>query len=477
MERAVLWGRLAAIWWQIDRERAGIWLNDAIGAVDLGSEGENDSDRRKRLSGLRVLLSIAAPLDSRSTNRVAALLSSTELKFSNEDIGQNADALVQAALSVVESDPSRAAALGVTSLRVGKSHSFTSLVVRLRAQNPKLGDALFTEALAAASAHADTDLLGSLTIIAFNASPPSTELRRYSVVAVSKQFLGSDQNTSPNRGCPLAPAVFPLLEQFDLADLPAATVIRNALIRCRQVNSSSSNARYPSGDLPLKTVDNLIEAAHKASNIDERVHYLSRAAYLAGQEKNFIRSLSILDGFTNEEREHLGSVWDNWRWDFASSAAIAYLNRADRYGMNKIITTTPNHLRSFVQLAVAEDLANSGDAAGAIELLEASRKAFRSDTRDLFEWYLSLLRRYAKLAPSESPAVFREFVISINRFGRPYSGDTPAYDSYVPVEFPTVLVLPDVVGILHATSQIKPSSIRIRTRLGFLKTFLQLSRK
>jgi hypothetical protein len=123
---------------------------------------------------------------------------------------------------------------------------------------------------------------------------------------------------------------------------------------------------------------------------------------------------------------------------------------------------------------VAEELANS-DTAGAIELLEASRKAFKSDTRDLFDWYLSLLRRFAKLAPSESTAVFREFVTSINRSGQPENtADATAYEAYVPVELPTALVEPDVVGILQATSEVKPSSIRVRTRLSLLKTFYSL---
>ena len=50
-------------------------------------------------------------------------------------------------------------------------------------------------------------------------------------------------------------------------------------------------------------------------------------------------------------------------------------------------------------------------------------------------------------------------------------------ESGEPVELPPALIEPDVVGILQATSQIKPSSIRVRTRLGFLQTFLQLGRK
>ena len=178
-------------------------------------------------------------------------------------------------------------------------------MARLRRQNQKLGDALFNEALAAASARSDIELLGSLTIIAFNGSPPSSELRKYSVIAVSRQFLGNDQNASLSRGCSLAPAIVPLLEYFDEAEPQAASTIRSGLIRCRKVQSSqpSLGADKDTDELPLKTVDNLVEAASKASNIEHRVGYLSRAAYLAAQEKNFIRSLSILDGFTEEERK------------------------------------------------------------------------------------------------------------------------------------------------------------------------------
>ncbi|HKG96207.1 MAG TPA: hypothetical protein VKA97_00215, partial [Pyrinomonadaceae bacterium] len=351
---------------------------------------------------------------------LAELLSSTDVKPSDEDVAQNSNALVKAALNLVQSDPQRAAALGSASLRLGKSFSFPSLVARLRAQNEKLGDALFNEALTVASIRSEIELLGSLTIIAFNASSPGGELRKSSVIALSKQFLGSEQNASANRGCSLAPVLVPLLEHFDKAEPQAASLIRSGLIRCRKLQSSSSSSSVDNAtdDLPLKTVDNLIEAANKASKIEDKVDYLSRAAYLAAQQRNFIRSLGILDGFTEEERKQLGSVWDNWRWEFASSAALGYLKQGDRYGMNKIITTTPSHLRAFVQLSVAEELANS-DTAGAIELLEASRKAFKSDARDLFDWYLSLLRRFARLAPSESTAVFREFVISINRSSQP----------------------------------------------------------
>ena len=123
-ERAVLLGRLAAIWWQFDRERSGRWLNDAINLIDSGLETETDSDRRKRISSLRALLVIVTPLDERSSNRLEKLLSSTELRVSNQGDAQYANALVEAALSIVEKDPTRAASLGAASLRIGRSYPF-----------------------------------------------------------------------------------------------------------------------------------------------------------------------------------------------------------------------------------------------------------------------------------------------------------------------------------------------------------------
>ncbi len=476
LDRAVLWGRLAAIWWKFDRERAPKWLNEAIDVVDSSPKEESASDRRRRLSSLRVLLSIAAPLDRRSSNRLAGLLSRNELNV-NDETSQNADALVQAALNVVQSDPARAAELGSACLRAGKCLSFSNLLVRLRAQNKNLGDALFAEALSRASATTDLDLLTSLTIMAFNTLPASSELRKHIVVVVSRQFSGDDQHIT--RSCLLTPVLVPLLEQFAIAEPQAASIVRNALIQCRRVQSSrSEDADNVWPDFPLKTVDSLLEAANKTANIEKKVVYLGRAAYLAAGEKNFIRALSILDAFNEEEREQLGSVWGNWRWEFASSAAIACLKQTDRYGMDKIIATTPVRLRAFVQLVVADEVSNAGDPAGAIELLEASRKAFKLDTRDLFDWYLSLVRRYAKLAPNEGVAVFREFVTNTNQFRQSETTtDATGYDSYAPVELPAALVEPDLVGILQATSQIKPFEIRMRIQLGFLKTFLELGRK
>ncbi len=467
LDQILLRARLAAAWWQYDRPTAIPWLRKAIDEAEIPSGFEPTEDRQNRFATLRSLLSIVAPLDQSSTNRIVFLLTSNEVKTAI-DGGENATALVQAGLHLVDTDPGRAAGLGSESLRVGKSLQFPSLLSRLRARDKTLGDRLFVEALS----KPDLDLLASLTLVAFNGPAPSEQLRKQVLIAISREFVGSLRNaSSANRGCSLASVVSPLLEQFDQLVPEAASTIRSGLIRCQKTQLGKST----STDRPEKTVDDLLEMAAKTINTGERVDYLSRAAYLAAQENNFARALSILDDFTDDERKEINDVWENWRWDFASSAAIAKLKQGDRHGMTKVIAATPAALRAFVQIAVAEELANYGDAAGALELLDASRKGLlRSEGSNVLDWYLSLLRRYAKFKPSEAPEVFREFVQTVNRTTKTENLTQEARLS--PVDLPPALIQADVITVKELTSSIQDSSIRARTRLGLLKTSLELGR-
>ena len=464
---------LAATWWQHDRQAATSWLKKAIDEAEPPSDAETKEDQRRRLATLRALLAIVAPLDQNSSNRIISLLTPDDVKTSFEDGSENATALVQAALNLVETDPARAAALGSASLRIGKSLRFPSLLSRLRARNRALGDSLFLEALS--SPRLNSDFLASLTLVAFNGPAPSDELRKQILLAVSREFVGTLRNdANANRGCSLASVLTPLVEQFDQLLPQAASTVRSGLIRCRKAQPASMG-EAASDDQRLKTVDDFLEIANKASTTEDRVDYLARAAYLAAQENNFLRALSILDDFTEEERRELKSTWDNWRWDFASSAAIVKLKQGDRHGMTKIIGATPAALRAFVQIAVAEELANYGDAAGAIELLDASRKGLlKIEGANVLDWYLSLLRRYATLKPSEGPEVFREFVQAVNKT-QPNDGLTEQA-RLSPIDLPTALIQADVLTLKELTSSIQDSLVRTRARLGFVKASLALGR-
>src|SRR5215213_5734861 len=303
-DQILLRARLAATWWQHDRQLARSWLRKAIDEAELPSDGETKEEHHKRLAALRTVLTIVAPLDQSSSNRIVSLLTADDLKTVTGDSDENATALVQAALHLVDTDPARAAALGSASLRIGKSFRFSSLLSRLRSRNKALGDSLFLEALS--SSRLNNDLLASLTLVAFNGPAPSEQLRKQTLLAISREFVGNLRNDA-NRGCSLAPVVTPLLEQFDQLVPEAASTVRSGLIRCQKTQAVADNR-------PVKTIEDLLELAGKTINIEDRVDYLSRAAYQAAQEKTFVRALSILDEFTDEERKAFNGVWENWRW-------------------------------------------------------------------------------------------------------------------------------------------------------------------
>ena len=473
LDRALLFGRLAEIWRRQDTNRAQSLFQKAITELEFKPNTGSETDVARRLSVLTTLLMIAAPFDERLTQQLTELLKSRDDKPSGFDANDTANALAKAALSVVDVDATRAAALGSASLRAGKSMSFPSLLSRLRSRNQALGDALFNEALVTARARNDRDLLASLILIAFNGPAHAGETRRTVILAIEHEFLGNSGAANLNRGCSLASIVAPLLNEFDRILPQSSANIRRGLIGCK--NSSDVTVERVLDNQPVKTVSDLLDAANKARNINDKALLLGRAANLAAQQEKFEQALDILDGLNEEERTALGDVWSDWRWDFAASAALARLKADDRQGMEKIVNSTPANLQAFVRVAIAQGVADYGDTARAIELLESARKSFlkSDDLPNLFDWYMSLLSRYAKIAPKEGPQVFREFVTANNRKKTDPKETLPVHENLQPLKLPASVVQVDFLVMKEAASALEPLSMRIRGRLGLIKSLLE----
>src|SRR5712664_2923593 len=65
VNRALLWGRLAVVWWKDDQKRARQWLQKAVEAVESSTGQESADDHRRRLTVARSLLRTIAPLDQK----------------------------------------------------------------------------------------------------------------------------------------------------------------------------------------------------------------------------------------------------------------------------------------------------------------------------------------------------------------------------------------------------------------------------
>lgn len=485
-DHALLSGRLGNAWWAEDRVRARVWLQKAVQEVERTSDHESAAERRERFSVARALMHIVTPRDKTLGTQLASLFESAVERATSKERGENAQALIDAALAVLDSNPKQAAELGSASLRIGRSYRFASLLWRLRGRDAKLGDVLFTESLMLARATFEKGLLDSLTSVAFRGPAPSDELRMRVLGVLAEGLLRVPTYAgSEDEICKLAPTAALYLEQFNQLTPQQAVMVRQALVRCQSGLRSSGRLDVDEAlrDQPLKSIADFESEADKAISQELRDNYLVRAVDLLAQQKNFERAISLLDRISDEGRNRLGGGWEGWRWEYASLAALAQLKRGDRAAMYRIITATPADLRGLVQITVARELAKVGDPSSAIDLLnDARQRLAQSSGAEVIDGYFSLVRHYEELIPVDALNVFNEAVKALNRAEK----SDPAADQTVAAEtrllsndvllgsynIPVALLERDEQGVRSAISSIKSPSKRAAIRLNLLAAAL-----
>jgi tetratricopeptide (TPR) repeat protein len=493
LDRAVLWTRLGESWWKDDPERARTWLKKAVQELEIAStDQENDSDRQRRLAIARSLLSIISPRDKALSDRLTVIFKPDAEHVSSDDGSRNASALIDTALSVLNTDPQRAIELGSESLRAGRTPRIGSLLGALRRRVGNSSDGLFLKTLAVARASYDRQVLATLAVVAFKGAAPSDDLRRRLLKVFAEGLLRTlTSPTDEATACNLASNAAPLLNEFARLLPQQAGLVRLAITRCQPSLQDWERQEVAESlsDQPLNTVDALLDAASKASDSKMRDSYLERAAYMAAQQKSFDRAISILDDISSEGQEQMSGTWGSWRWEYASSAAFARYKRADRFGMYQVITATPEKLRPFVQISVARELVKLGDRLTAIGLIDEARKGLaKADASDAADGYFSLVGLYAQLLPTVTPAVFNETVAAMNRVKQSSSsssifpkvgGESLILSNDILLKsfsLPISLLETDDVGVRHAISLIDSPFQRVALRLNLLNFLLERRR-
>src|SRR5215470_17553534 len=153
LRRALVWGKLAELWWREDPRRARTWITNAIEVVEQVPNRESPQEREQRLGAAKLLLGSAARLDQKLSQRLIVLVSDVDKSTSEDDRDASANTLIHAAMSA--SDPKRAAELGAQALRIGVPSDIPDLLYNLRARDPKLADSLFEQALSVARQNID----------------------------------------------------------------------------------------------------------------------------------------------------------------------------------------------------------------------------------------------------------------------------------------------------------------------------------
>jgi hypothetical protein len=494
LDQALLFARLGEAWWKDDPKRARIWLNKSVEELDYSSSSDSVDKRNRRLFIARALLGIITPRDRALSVRLANIFASESEKLPDDERAQNAEALIDAALAVVDDDPERAAQLGLDSLRSGRTRQLGDLLEKLSARDARLGAALFGEALALARASSDSNLFLQLTQVSFPngqdslSNPIPLAVRTQLLSSLAQVFMSSSGEPGKNVTCKFAWISASMLGQYYRLFPQQAPLVREALGQCQATLDEVARGRVDEAlnDKALKSVDDFLQAAERAKDPKVQTFHRMRAAFMAAQQRDYDRAIVILDSISSDSREPIKRAWEGGRWDYAARSAFSHAKSGDYETMRRVIADTPADLRPLTLIDVAERLSGGGDQSIATELAHEARgtlaKARLSESQRV-ETQISLVRLFAKLLPAEAPLALQEMAEAMNRATQMEPAKEEGLDGnprgallLAPISLPPSLLEMDGLGVQQTATSIKPPVSRIRVRLGLLASSLEKMR-
>jgi len=492
-DQPILLARLGQLWWQENPEKAKAWLSKSIEIVEAVPNKENPAERHDRLAAAQFIFRVVAPLDQRLAVRLIRVLRADVERSSEDERKDNANQLIEAAVTLAEKDVKRAFDIGRLALQIGKPDNLDWLLRVLRQIDPKLSDALFVEALTLAQASNSEQLIYTLTRAAFPAqmiraeiAGPGDDLRR-ELLRVDLAWLRSNQINPDNRTkCgSIISFIVPVVAELDRLLPQQAATAHQAINQCQSISPLADQIIDDKlREQPLSTVDDLLKAAADAEDAKVRAVYHYRAGALAVGQNNHERALKILDSMSDEERQFMGEAWVSYRWHWAALAAIEALKRGDIYSATVVIDAVPENLRVFSRIFFLKELPlemyKEKDPTLTVlnDALIGLRKSKVSDT-DKFGWYCALLGVILKYQPSEGASFLKEAIASLNRGeNSKEKTKTPArvdsQNNFQSVRFlPESIVEIDEYVIKDALSSITSLTKRVQIRLEVLEASLK----
>ncbi|HWF87183.1 MAG TPA: hypothetical protein VN659_00065, partial [Pyrinomonadaceae bacterium] len=367
LRRALVWGKLAELWWLQDQRRARTWITNAIEVVEQAPNRESPQERQQRLGTARLLLETASRLDQKLSQRLITLVSDVDKSTSKDDRDGSATSLMHAAIAVAERDPKRAAELGAQALRVGVPSDIDDLLFALRRRDQKLADNLFEQALNVARQTETPTLLDSLTYAAFPKErgvgwpmPVPPDNLKAELLGLHAAFLSAHANEPQDemRFCwAVIGFITPVLPEFDRLLPQQALLVRQTVQKCRAfIPYASPEIDTSSSTQSPNTIDSLLKASEDSEVILLRTLYKFRAAMLAKNQNDYERALKILDSMSDESRELMQGSWEAYHWDWAATAALDHFQHGRLVEMNLLLNSGPPKLESFTKMTFLERL-------------------------------------------------------------------------------------------------------------------------
>jgi len=490
MRRAVLVARLGQRWWDDDQARARTWFRNAIEVVEQVPNKENAADRQERFATTRLLLKLVAPLDQKLAAPLVKILNGVDEQSTARERSDNAEALINTATALVDTDEYRAAELGAMAIRLGPPNDIASLLLALRQHNPKLADSLFIQALSAAKQNPfPVQILNSLSYAAFPGQRGSDDVKlaapdylRVQLLQLEVAFLNANPISPETEGSmcwSVSGFIAPVLGEFERLAPQQAEVVRQAIIKCQFVNPSvQPQLESSSTSQPPNTVDALLEASRDATDDHLRTINVYRAADLAKQNKNYELALKILDGMSKEGRDLMGEAWTWYRADWAADAALDHYQHSRLLEMNLVLNSVPPNLQPVAKTLFVDRLPDNRDPETdpAIQFLNDTKAELRRGNireSDRYGCYFVLLRSIIKYQPTEAGEILKAAIASLNRAEQADKDrktlSTPEFSKVLPAS----LLEMDEYAAKEGIAMVAAVETRARLRLELLEASLQ----
>lgn len=422
MRRAVILARLAYRWSTDDQEHARKWFQTAVELVEQAPIKETPNERRERIVAARIVLKNVARFDQSLTLRVVKILTPGK-QTSKDERSENAEWLMNSATDLVRLDTTRANELAGAALRIGPPNDLASFLFAMRRKDPKLADAMFTQALSFAKQQSfPVQIMNTLAYAAFplyrgwagTLPPIPSENMQRELLQLEISFLNTHPIDEDNRGsmcsC-VSNFIAPLAREFDRLLPTESAVVQQAINKCESLTP-------PAQEEP-STAEDFLQAAAEEKHDGVRTRLELRAATVASAAKDYDLAFRILDGMTKEQRDSMNGSWDTFRWDWAAQAAIDYYQRGRFDEMNVLFNSVPANLQPIARISFLGrlDEPKETELTPLVQILnEALIELRRSSMPDLdkYNWYLAVLPSTVKYQPAEAGGVLKAAVSSLN---------------------------------------------------------------
>lgn len=409
---AILHARLCQVWWHADRGTASPWCGQSADEITTPSQNENNLERQQRFRTGTVVLGILGSLDQNARKRIVDSLRTILVDLKTDSLSRSRRMLAGALASAAMTDESSAAADVISdSLSVGGSIETMRAIIALQQENPEQASTLFRHAVSQIESNDDVTLAAALSQAIF----PTGEAQN--TIRIPEEWRQITQRllvtlALRTRTSPLPTSLAAEVNRLSFRYSPDEITQLRTVVRANPPSATSSAVMF-SGD--LTTCDQFLEAAANAKDLRTQTQLKFEAAHAANKEDNLERALSILDEFSQEQRNANKYAFLQVRQEFASGLAVRSYIEGDVEKGDRTLDDCPKELEIPTALQVSRALLTRKPSEANRALLRA-RDAMSRREADNPADYISLVNQSFRLKRADVDQMLSLSLRSLDRW-------------------------------------------------------------